>query len=127
MKITVVIREVGKLQPDYSLDFDLPEVPRTGEYISIQRPDKREPFGEDVIVRNVWWRLTHPETAGFASEPKIGKVQEIIVECEPALSPYSSDAWKKLLIGARDRGHTVEDMTVERFVVPEAEFLKLND
>ncbi|MBB4373570.1 hypothetical protein GGD63_006393 [Bradyrhizobium sp. cir1] len=76
----VVVREVGKLNPEYSLEFDLPEVPRVGSYISINRPDNPEPYSEDMIVEKVWWRLHHPETrAGFsASEPaKIGKLTEI--------------------------------------------------
>jgi len=35
----VVGREVGKLKPDYSLEFEFPEVPKVGDYISIHRPD----------------------------------------------------------------------------------------
>jgi hypothetical protein len=52
-RVTIVIREVGHLKPDYLLDFDLPEVPKPGSYISIQRPDKPELYGEDLIVRQV--------------------------------------------------------------------------
>ncbi len=44
VKINLVVRELGKLKPDYSLDFELPEVPAIGSYISIQRPDHPEPF-----------------------------------------------------------------------------------
>ena len=54
VKINLVVRELGKLKPDYSLDFELPEVPAVGSYVSIQRPDKPKPYGEDVIVRKVW-------------------------------------------------------------------------
>jgi hypothetical protein len=43
VKINLVVRELGKLKPDYSLDFELPEVPAIGSYISIQRPDHPEP------------------------------------------------------------------------------------
>jgi hypothetical protein len=99
-----VVREVCRLKPDYSLDFELPEVPKPGSYISIQRPDKPEPYGEDLIVRQVWWRLNHPETAGFGSEPpKVGKLTEIMVECEQAIGPYSSDNWRDTLMGKRAR------------------------
>jgi hypothetical protein len=69
VKINLVVRELGKMKPDYSLDFELPEVPAIGSYISIQRPDHPEPYGEDVIVRKIWWRLKHPETAATSSMP----------------------------------------------------------
>jgi hypothetical protein len=121
VRVIVFVREFGKLKPDFSLNFDLPEVPAIGSYISIQRPDNPEPFGEDLIVRKVWWRLKHPETAGFASQPaKIGSVKEIFVECDPALSPYSSDSWRRLAEGAKSRGVEVEAFKVSRFGVPES-------
>jgi hypothetical protein len=43
VKVHIVIRQIGRLKPDYSLDFELPEVPRIGDYISIHRPDRPEP------------------------------------------------------------------------------------
>ncbi len=45
VQIVVVVREPDRLKPDYSLRFDLPEIPKTGSYILIQRPDLPEPFG----------------------------------------------------------------------------------
>jgi hypothetical protein len=46
----------------------------------------------------VWWRLSHPETGGFGTTPpKLGKVDELYVECEPALGPWSSDQWRDSL------------------------------
>jgi hypothetical protein len=104
-KVIIVIREPGRLNSDYSLEFDLPQVPQKGDYISIQRPDKPRPYGEDVIVEQVWWRLDHPETATVGSAvPKIGGVIEIFVECSPAVGPYSSDQWRDSLRGALERG-----------------------
>jgi len=52
-----------------------------------------------VIVRHVWWRLFHIETHGRKSseKPSVGKLVDIFVECDPALSPYSSDNWRKRL------------------------------
>ena len=74
-----------------------------------------------LVVRSVWWRLKHPETSGFGSEPpKVGGVQEIFVECDPAVGPYSSDRWRDSLQGALERGH-VEEMKVARFSVRESE------
>jgi len=119
-RVTVVIRDVGNLKPDYSLDFDLPELPREGDYISIHRPDKREPYGEDLIVRKVWWRLNHPETSGFATEPlKVGNLNEIFVECDQAIGPHSSDAWRDRLTAAKELGEDVHEFEVARFSVRE--------
>lgn len=110
-EVTVVVREAGKLKPDYSLPFSLPALPREGEYISVTRPDTPDPWSEDLIVRKVWWRLFHPETGGFSqSDAQIGKVIEIFVECDPAIGPYSSDQWRNSL-----SGYKAETFEVERF------------
>ena len=37
LKIVLVIREAGRLKPDYSLQVEVPELPRVGDYISVQR------------------------------------------------------------------------------------------
>ena len=117
VEVIVVVREPGTVEPDFSLNFELPEIPRIGDYISIRRLDQREPFGEDVIVRHVWWRLHHPETHGFAfsDKPAIGKLVEIYIECDPALSPHSSDSWRRSLETARPGN--VEEFNVVRRVL----------
>ena len=117
----VVVREIGSLKPDYSLLFEASELPREGDYISIQRPDKPSPFGEDLVVRKVWWRLAHPETGGVADEPKIGSVEEIFVECDPASGPYSSKQWLDTVERARQRGVDLQDFEVARFTTPQRE------
>jgi len=115
VNVIVVVRRPGEATPDYSLDFDLPEVPSIGNYISIRRLDSREPFGEDMIVRHVWWRLLHSETHGFSSETqKPGSLVEIFVECDPALSPYSSQHWRARLNVAKAKGVEIEDFQVSR-------------
>jgi hypothetical protein len=120
-RVIIMVREPGKLKPDYSLQFELPEVPRVGSYISICRPDTVGPFGEDMIVRQVWWRLSTSVTASFVSknEEKVGRTIEIFVECEPALGPYSSDRWRRDMEGARNRGIEIEDFDLARFSVRE--------
>jgi hypothetical protein len=127
LKVTVVVREVGTLKPDYSLDFNLPELPKVGDYISVHRPDKPEPYGEDMIVRQVWWRLEHPETGGYSSgQPKTGHVNEIFVECAPAIGPYSSDHWRDML--ERHRAHReVPELKVARMSVRENEPSRKSD
>lgn len=115
-RITVVVREVGKLKPDYSLDFEVPQIPAVGDYISMQRPDAPEPYGEDLIVRRVWWRLSHPETRMIVTnKPKTGSVKEIFVECDPAIGPYSSDRWRDNL--RLYTGVSIPELEVDRYSV----------
>jgi hypothetical protein len=119
-RVTVVVREVGRLNPDYSLAFELPEVPAVGSYISIHRPDNPEPYSEDMIVEKAWWRLEHPETraAVAGDEPlKIGSLKEIFVECVQATSPWSSDRWRDALDGQRKSGADVPEFEVARLSV----------
>jgi hypothetical protein len=125
-RVNIVIREFGSLKPDYSLDFDLPDVPKPGSYISIQRPDKPEPYGEDLIVEQVWWRLKHPETGGFATgSQKIGSVIDIFVECSPAVGPWSSDHWRDSVTAqARARGVEVPEFEVARLSIRQDEIKK---
>ena len=92
-KVNIVVCEGrGSKKPSFSLDFNLPQVPSVGDYISIQRPDV-DPYCEDVIVRHVWWLLLHPEAATVDSG-LIGQVDTIFVECDPATGPWSSDRWR---------------------------------
>ena len=129
VQVNIVVLEIGKLKPDFSLDFELPEVPAVGSYISILRPDTPEPYGEDLIVRKVWWRLKHPETRGAESPPaKIGSFHEIFVECNQAAGPYSSESWLSLLDSAKKRGVEIEEFHVSRLSAPESEIRRdLND
>lgn len=122
VKIILVVREVGSLKPDYSLNFEMPQVPAVGDYISVQRPDRPEPYGEDVIVRQVWWRLKHPTTSGFdADPPRVGSVGEVFVECDVAVGPYASEDWLRYY-GARADAGEIERFRVERWAPPEAQF-----
>lgn len=122
VRVVLIVRESGRLKPDYSLNFDLPELPRVGDYISVQRPDKPEPWGEDMIVRQIWWRLKYPHTAGFENEPRpAGSVGEIFVECDPAIGPWSSDNWLKYI------GPKVEAGLAEKFKVARLEMREPKD
>ena len=112
-KVIIVIREVGREKPEYSLPFDLPEVPKAGHYISICRLDVREPFGEDLIVRHVWWRLNHS-----GEQKSLGGVTEIFVECDKAIGPYSTQLWKETLEAKQRVGITIERLPFERLVTP---------
>ena len=126
VRATLMVREPGGMTPDFSLEFDLPEIPRPGDYISVSRPDTPPPWSEDLIVRRIWWRLRHPEIAAVARERKIGTAAEIVVECDPALGPTSSDAWRAALEAAKARGVAVQELEVERFSVRQAEIMTRN-
>jgi len=122
MKFIVVVREIGRLKPDYSLEFEAPVLPTIGSYLSIHRPDAEHGHTEDLIVRRVWWRLHHPATGGFAQEPvPVGSLVDVQVECEQAIGPHSLDRWRASLEAARDRGVEVEEFDVARFALTEAE------
>ena len=117
-RVVIVVREIGRLKPDYSLDFDLPEIPKPGSYNSIYRGTPPETHSEDMVVEQVWWELNHPETRGFGrTPPLIGKPLKILVECTPAIGPSSSDRWRDMLESHRSRGAKVPEFKVERFSV----------
>lgn len=123
IRATIVVREVGRAKPEFSLVFDLPTLPRAGDYISIRRPDV-DLHTEDLIVRHVWWELRHPETRGFVDgdeEPLVGSVDEILIECDQAIGPTSRDRWRDSLEAAIERGIAVERFDVERFSIRQDE------
>jgi hypothetical protein len=113
----IVVREVGKLNTEYVLDFKFPELPRVGDYISINRPDVKKPLGEDLIVRAIWWRLEHSATIGPATHSKAGRVIEIFVECDVAIGPYASDRWKQKVTFAREKGVEIPVFQVARICI----------
>lgn len=115
MDIIVVVREVGRLRPEYSRKFEVPVLPRVGDYLSVSSPDLHDPLGEDLIVRKVWWRLLHPalDNPERGDDAK-GRVIEIFVECETALGPYASRAWRSRVEAARARRILIEEFDVAR-------------
>ncbi len=126
MKFHVVVREIGRLKPDYSLEFEAPTLPTIGSYLSIERPDSTHGHTEDLIVRRIWWRLHHPVTGGFASEPvPVGSLVDIQVECDQAIGPHSRDQWRRTLEAARERGVEVEEFDVARFAISEADMARV--
>lgn len=124
VRVIVIVREIGRLSPDYGLPFDLPEIPKVGDYISVFRPDATTRT-EDVIVRHVWWQLDSPERLDDLStrEPRAGKIKEITLECDVAVGPWAGDHWLKLADAGRQRG-AVEEFEVARVRSAEAD-LKL--
>ncbi len=117
LEVIIVIRKPATLKPMGWYTFNLPELPRPGDYLSIAGPDIRAPLGQDLIVRHVWWRLIHPAAGAPPDERAQGHVQEIFVEADIAEGPYASEAWKAEIALARARGATVEQFQVARISV----------
>lgn len=90
-KMTLVFVPPGGGETDYQLEFDLPVPPRPGDYITIrQRKDETEhPGTSDFIVRRTWWHL---DRAPARFEKQGGTVNGIVVECEFARGPNSSQS-----------------------------------
>lgn len=116
--VLVIIREPGREKPMSTYRFQLPSLPRIGDYLSICGPDIRPPFGEDVIVKHIWWRLQHPSAgATIYDDTAIGRVEEIFVECDIAQGPYASSTWKKQAATARAKGVEVEEFGISRISI----------
>jgi hypothetical protein len=90
--------------------MEMPALPRAGDYISVRREgvvDERADYNgsEDFIVRRVWWHCSYPDDGKLShtsgSEP-VG-VAEVNVECEFAISPYSSKAHQRSANTAKRR------------------------
>lgn len=105
MKVTLTFVPPGGGEADYSLDFDLPGVPQPGDYIRIVRP-KESPYTCDFIVRRTWWLLDYPNDGlyGDPDRPVTGKASTVMVECEFALSPMSSESHKRAFEMYKARG-----------------------
>ncbi len=93
MKVRLVFVPPGGGEADYTLFFDMPSVPQSGDYISVVR-EERPGKTEDFIVRRTWWNLHQPDCATFAKDGDevVGKVAYIVVECEFARGHCSGSA-----------------------------------
>lgn len=58
---------------------------------------------EDFIVRRTWWNMELPD------EAKSGLIKSIVVECEFAISPVSSDAHKRAVEMYKNRGKVAQE------------------
>ena len=112
LDVIIAVREPGRLKPDWSGRFELPEIPAVGSYITINRPGEAAPWGEEMIVKKIWWMLFNPNAAKAdgGREPR-GQVKQIVVVCEAALGPFSTKAWRK----AHEGRSGVQTFEVSRF------------
>lgn len=112
LDVIIAVREPGRLKPDWSSRFLLPEIPEIGSYITINRPGESAPWGEDMVVKKVWWMLFNPNGNSTENSPDhVGTVKQIIVLCEAALGPFSTKSWRN----AHEGRTGVQTFEVARF------------
>ena len=97
----VVIVPPGGGEMDYTISMEFPALPREGDYISIVRGlNKNKSYSdetlektgsEDFIVRRVKWSCGSMIDANVEDRLTC----DVTIECEYALSPYSSESHKK--------------------------------
>lgn len=103
MLVQLVVVPPGGGETDYSLDFDLPELPRPGDYICVSRPDRNG--HENFIVRRTWWMLDFPmRESDEGNKNIVGTISKVFVECEFANGPYDSESHKKSCEMYKNRG-----------------------
>jgi len=95
MKVEFLLFPAEADEPDHSLTFDLPGVPRTGDLVTVSHPGQ-EGYA-NFIVRRTRWDLDHPdpETPHRAGEIVVGTTYAVTVECTFAVGPYSSEEHKR--------------------------------
>ena len=115
MDVRLVFVPPGGGEADYSLDFDLPAIPRPGDYITVMRPNQSGT--EDFIVRRTWWTLEYPEAPMIQNSKNAvrGSAKSVAVECEFAKGNYSSEAHKKACDAYEQRGGTVSEFDASAY------------
>lgn len=117
MKVTLIVVPPGGGEADYNLDFDLPAVPRAGEYITVARDDvlanpqraQGGDFGiyECFFVRRAWWDLRYPHSRPTSQPGDIGSAYMIAIEAEPARGPHMTEAHRRSCETYEAKGLTV--------------------
>jgi hypothetical protein len=112
LEVIIAVREPGRLKPDTSARFELPEIPAIGSYITVNRPGESAPWGEEMIVKKIWWILHSPSGSTVEDSPEhIGTAKQIIVLCEAAIGPFSTKSWRR----AHEGRPGVQAFEVSRF------------
>lgn len=111
MKCRLIMVPPGGGEADYSLDFDLPTIPRAGEGLCISRDDRATGY-ECFIVRSVRWELKYPSSKAHAvsGTEEVGKVGMIAVECEFAFGPFMTPEHQRACEAYRNRGKDVKTL-----------------
>lgn len=98
MKVTLIVVPPNGGESEYNLDFDMPAVPREGEYVTVARDDvlaNPQPGAggeisiyECFYVRRVWWDLRYPHSKPTSQPGDQGSAFMIAVEVEVARGPH---------------------------------------
>jgi hypothetical protein len=109
MDVKLVFVPPGGGKAVYSLDFDVPAIPRPGDYITVMRPNQTGT--EDFVVRRGWWVFQHREARTIQNSQDVvrGSTQSVAVECEFARGHYSSEDHQKACDAYEKRGGTVSE------------------
>jgi hypothetical protein len=99
-QVTLVVVPPGGGEAEYSLQMEVPALPREGDYVTVMRRREGPVAGcdigtEDFIVRRVWWAFDFPDDGRlfeYSDDRTVGTLSGIGVECEPARGHYSSDS-----------------------------------
>ena len=100
IEVTLVIVPPGGGEAEYSLQMNVPALPREGDYVTVIRNREGPVAGidigtEDFIVRRVWWAFNYPDDGAlyhYAGEGPVGEVSGTIsIECEMAKGHYSCE------------------------------------
>lgn len=99
-QVTLVVVPPGGGEAEYSLQMEVPALPREGDYVTVLRrregPVARRDIGtEDFIVRRVWWAFDYPDDGRlfeYSDDRTVGSLNGIGIECELAKGHYSSEA-----------------------------------
>lgn len=119
MNVTLLVCEKPNTKPEYSIDFEMPALPREGDYISVVRidpatgkprfskllsdrnkPDASEHMEyEAFVVKRVRWDLKFPcNGTGYGKAgDKPGTVSDVAVEVVPARSYFMHPRFKDSL------------------------------
>lgn len=102
-QVTLVVVPPGGGEAEYSLQMEVPALPREGDYVTVMRRRDgpvpgREIGTEDFIVRRIWWAFDYPDDGRLyedSDDRTVGSLNGIGVECEPAKGHYSSEAHRR--------------------------------
>jgi hypothetical protein len=97
MRVNVVLLATGRTPTAAALAFEMPDLPRPGDHITIQR--RGQEGTTEFIVRRRYWTLEHPSCAPVhphAGECIVGATRAVTIECEFAVGSFPSEEHKSL-------------------------------
>ncbi len=94
MRVQLVFVSNADDTPAHGPAFDMPSVPRAGDWVTILRSGQAG--STSFLVRRIWWTLDYPDTVPFhrAGECVMGTTKSVTVECEFEVGSYWSEDHK---------------------------------